>query len=408
MTLPRVITNIGELVTNDPQADDLLGIVTDAAVVIEGDRVAWVGPATDAPAADVHVDAGGRAVIPGFVDSHSHLVFAGDRAPEFAARMAGTPYAAGGIRTTVAATRAATDEQLTGRVAALVAEMRRQGTTTVEIKSGYGLTVRDEARSLAIARQFTDETTFLGAHVVPEGSDPAEYVALVTGPMLDACAPHARWIDVFCERGAFDADQARADPRGRAGAGPSRPAPRQPARRTARASGWPPSSAWSPSTTAPTSMTPTSTALADSGTVATLLPGVEFSTRQPYPDARRLARRRRRASRSPATATRAPATPPRCRLCVALAVREMGMTPAEATYAATAGGAAALDRDRRRSPRARRPGRPGAAGRPQPRAPRLPPRRAPRGRHLGRRSSLRPVKPQVSRPEVALGPFAHR
>ena len=204
-----LLTSIGELVTNDPEREGLLGLLSDAAVVVEGDRVAWVGPAAEAPAADTAYDAGGRAVLPGFVDSHSHLVFAGDRSAEFAARMAGEPYTAGGIRSTVAATRAATDEQLTSHVGRLVAEMQRQGTTTVEIKSGYGLSVRDEARSLAVARQFTDETTFLGAHVVPAGADPGEYVDLVTGPMLEAAAPYARWVDAFCEVGAFDADQAR-------------------------------------------------------------------------------------------------------------------------------------------------------------------------------------------------------
>ena len=167
-----MLTNIGELVTNDPQAPDLLGVIEQAALVVEGTKVAWVGPATDAPAADELVDLGGRTVLPGFVDSHSHLVFGGDRAQEFAARMAGESYAAGGIRTTVAATRAASDEELTSHVARLVAEMRRQGTTTVEIKSGYGLTVHDEARGLAVARQFTDETTFLGAHVVPADTTP--------------------------------------------------------------------------------------------------------------------------------------------------------------------------------------------------------------------------------------------
>jgi imidazolonepropionase len=337
-----VITNIGELVTNDPQADDLLGIVTDAAVVLEGDRVAWTGPAADAPAADVHVDAGGRAVIPGFVDSHSHLVFAGDRAPEFAARMAGTPYAAGGIRTTVAATRVATDEQLTGRVAALVAEMRRQGTTSVEIKSGYGLTVRDEARSLAIARLFTDETTFLGAHVVPEGSDPGEYVALVTGPMLDACAPHARWVDVFCERGAFDEDQAReilraGEARGLRGRLHANQLGHGPGVRLAAELGLVAVDHCTYLDDADVA------ALADSGTVATLLPGVEFSTRQPYPDARRL------LDAGVSVAIASDCNPgssytSSMPFCVALAVREMGMTPAEATYAATAGGAAALDR----------------------------------------------------------------
>src|SRR6478752_8861974 len=175
-----VLTNIGELVTNAPEGHDLLGTIEDAALVVEGSTVAWVGPAADAPPADEQVDAGGRAVLPGFVDSHSHLVFAGDRSAEFAARMAGESYTGGGIRTTVAATRAATDEQLTATVARHVAEMKRQGTTTVEIKSGYGLSVRDEARSLAVAEQFTDETTFLGAHVVPADTDAAAYVALVT------------------------------------------------------------------------------------------------------------------------------------------------------------------------------------------------------------------------------------
>ncbi len=338
-----VITNIAELVTNDPDADDLLGIVERAALVIDGGRVAWVGPAADAPAADVLVDAGGRAVIPGFVDSHSHLVFAGDRAAEFAARMAGTPYAAGGIRTTVAATRAATDEQLTSHVAALVREMRRQGTTTVEIKSGYGLTVHDEARSLAVARQFTDETTFLGAHVVPEGSTPEEYVDLVTGPMLDAAAPYARWVDVFCERGAFDADQARRvlaagaerGLRGRLHANQLGPGPGV---RLAAELGLVAVDHCTYLEDADVD------ALAESGTVATLLPGVEFSTRQPYPDARRLVDAGVRvalASDCNPGSSFTSSMP----LCVALAVREMGLTPAEATYAATAGGAAALDRD---------------------------------------------------------------
>ena len=172
-----------------PDADDLLGIVVDG--LSSSTARPWPGSArpTQHPPADQQVDAGGRTVIPGFVDSHSHLVFAGDPAAEFAARMAGESYAAGGIRTTVAATRAATDEQLTSHVARLVTEMRRQGITTVEVKSGYGLTVHDEARSLAVARQFTEETTYLGAHVVPEGTTPEEYVALVTGPMLEAAPP---------------------------------------------------------------------------------------------------------------------------------------------------------------------------------------------------------------------------
>lgn len=335
-----LLTGIGELTTHDPGRPPTL---TDAAVVVEGTRIAWVGPASDVPAADHQVDLGGRAVIPGFVDSHSHLVFAGDRAAEFAARMAGEPYAAGGIRTTVAATRAATDEQLTGHVARLVQEMLRQGTTTVEIKSGYGLTVHDEARSLAVARQFTDETTFLGAHVVPTDTDPAAYVELVTGPMLEACAPHARWVDAFCEEGAFDVDQARdvltagaaAGLRGRLHANQLTHGGGV---RLAAELGLAAVDHCTYLTDADVA------ALADSGTVATLLPGVEFSTRHPYPDARRL------LDAGITVALASDCNPgssftSSMPFCVALAVREMGLTPAEALRAATLGGARALARD---------------------------------------------------------------
>jgi imidazolonepropionase len=334
------LTGIGELSTQDPE----LGLLHDAALVVDGGRVAWVGPARGAPAADTSYDVGGRAVVPGFVDSHSHLVFAGDRAEEFAARMTGTPYSAGGIRTTVAATRAASDEQLAANLARLVAEMRRQGTTTVEVKSGYGLTVHDEARSLALARQVTEETTFLGAHVVPpeHADDPAAYVDLVTGPMLDACAPHARWIDVFCETGAFDEQQARAILRaGRAQGLEGRLHANQlgpgPGVRLACELGLAAVDHCTYLTDADVD------ALADSGTTATLLPGVEFSTRSPYPDARRL------LDAGVHVAIASDCNPGSCYtssvpLCVALAVREMGMSPAEALAAATTGGARALRR----------------------------------------------------------------
>jgi imidazolonepropionase len=338
-----LIHHIGELVTNDPARGGLLGIVEDAAIVLEGSMVAWVGHAVDAPPADEAYDAGGRAVIPGFVDSHSHLVFAGDRAGEFAARMAGRPYAAGGIRTTVAATREATDEQLTSHVARLVQEMNRQGTTTLEIKSGYGLTTKDEARSLAIARQFTEETTFLGAHVVPDGTDPAAYVELVTGPMLEAARPHARWIDAFCERGAFDGDQARAvleagrdaGLQGRLHANQLGPGPGV---RLAAELGLLAVDHCTYLDDADVD------ALRDSGTIATLLPGVEFSTRQPYPDARGL------LDAGVRIALASDCNPGSCftssiPLCIALAVREMGMTPDEAVHAATQRGAEALGRD---------------------------------------------------------------
>jgi imidazolonepropionase len=339
-----LLTGISSLVTNDPSHGPLLGELHDAALVVEGSTVAWVGPRTSAPAADASMDLGDRAVVPGFVDSHAHLVFAGDRAEEFAARMTGTPYSAGGIRTTVAATREAADEQLAANVARLVAEMRRQGTTTVEIKSGYGLTVADEARSLAVAAGFTDETTYLGAHVVPAefADDPAGYVELVTGPMLDAAARHAKWVDVFVERGAFDADQARAILRAGQAAGLS-------ARVHANQLGEGPGvqvacevgAAAADHCTFLTSADVD--ALASAGVVAGLLPAIEFSTRSPYPDARRLL---------DAGVTVALATD--CNpgsgysssipFCIALAVREMHMTPAEALWSATAGGAASLRR----------------------------------------------------------------
>jgi len=340
-----LVTGIGELVTNDPTAGPgPLGLVRDAALVLAGARVAWVGPAARAPVADRLVDLGGRCVLPGFVDSHAHLVFAGDRAEEFAARMSGQPYAAGGIRTTVAATRAATDEQLVANTARLVAELLRQGSTTVEIKSGYGLTVADESRSLAVARQFSTETTYLGAHVVaPElAADPAAYVALVTGPMLDACAPHARWVDVFCERGAFDADAARAV----LVAGRSRGLG---LRVHANQLGPGPGARLAAELAAASADHCTHlddedvTALRDAGVVATLLPAAEFSTRSPYPDARRLLD----AGVTVALATDCnpgSAYTTSMPFCVALAVREMRMTPAEAVWSATAGGAAALRR----------------------------------------------------------------
>lgn len=341
-----LVTGIGQLVTNDPAVGDRspLGVVTGAALVVEGGRVAWVGPAAAAPAADTAYDVGGRAAVPGFVDSHSHLVFAGDRAEEFAARMSGTPYSAGGIRTTVAATRAASDEQLAANLARLVGEMRRQGTTTVEVKSGYGLTVHDEARALALAAQVTEETTFLGAHVVPPeyAEDPDGYVDLVTGPMLEACAPHAKWVDVFCETGAFSADQARTVLAAGADAGLR-------GRLHANQLGHGPGVqlACELGLDAVDHCTYLSdrdvVALADSGTVATLLPGVEFSTRSPYPDARRLldAGVRVAVATDCNPGSSYTSSMP---LCVALAVREMGMTPAEALHAATAGGAAALGR----------------------------------------------------------------
>jgi len=334
-----LITGIGLLST---QADG--GDLRDAAVVMDGGSIAWVGAAAAAPDADEWIDVEGRTVIPGFVDSHAHLMFAGERSAEFAARMSGQSYSAGGIQSTVTATRAASDEDLRTNVARLTNELVRSGSTTFEIKSGYGLTTNDEERSLRIAREFTPETTYLGAHVVaPEFTDdPAGYVDLVTGDMLRACAPYSRWVDVFCDRGAFDADQVRAI----LGAGISAGlAPRVHANQLQHG----------PGVQVAVEMGAASadhcthlddadiTALADSDTVATLLPGAEFSTRSPYPDARRLL---------DAGVTVALATD--CNpgssfttsmpFCIAIAVRDMKMTPAEALTAATVGGAAALRR----------------------------------------------------------------
>jgi imidazolonepropionase len=375
-----LITNIGELVTNAPPdaaaprsgppdsatppdsgAPDsgapyggapyggapgpgTFASVADAALVIEAGRVAWTGPAARAPAADESVDAAGRAVLPGFVDSHAHLVFAGERGAEFAARMAGLPYQAGGIRSTVAATRAATDDQLRANLRRLSGELLFQGTTTFECKSGYGLTVPDEARSVALAAEFTPEVTYLGAHVIPPefDRDLAAYVDLVCGAMLDACAPHARWVDVFCERGAFGRDEAAAVLAAGTAAGLQ---PRVHANQLGPGPGVQLAVECAAASADHCTYLDDADvdALASSATVATLLPGVEFSTRQPYPDARRLLG----AGVTVAIAT--DCNPGSCftssmPLCIALAVREMRMTTQEALWAATAGGARALRR----------------------------------------------------------------
>jgi imidazolonepropionase len=339
-----VIDNIGELVTNEPPlGEGPLGVIRGAALVIEGDRVTAVEAA--GAVADERLDAGGRAVIPGFVDSHTHLVFAGDRAQEFAARMAGRRYEAGGIRVTTDATRAASADELEALTRRRRTEALRAGITHLEIKSGYGLEVELERRSCEIAARFTDDVTFLGAHLVPaeyEGRAD-EYVALVCGEMLAACAPSCRWIDVFCERGAFDAEQSRAELEAGAAAGLGlRVHGNQlgpgPGVRLAVELG-------AASVDHCTHLDDADVeALAGGETVATFLPATDFSTREPYPDARRVI---------DAGATVAIAT--NCNpgssyttsmpFCIALAVRELGMTIEEALAAATGGGARALRRD---------------------------------------------------------------
>ncbi|AUS79448.1 imidazolonepropionase [Actinoalloteichus sp. AHMU CJ021] len=334
-----LITGIGELTTNDPD----LGRPSSSAVVLDADRVAWVGPEDTAPAADLRVDVEGRAVLPGWVDSHTHLVFAGDRTAEFEARMAGEPYRAGGIATTVAATRSATDDSLRDTLRRHLAEAASQGTTCVETKTGYGLTVADEERAARIAAEQADDVTFLGAHLVPPGTGAAAYLDLVTGPMLEAVAPHVRWADVFCETGAFDLDQSRrvlaaASARGlglRVHGNQLGPGPGVELAVEVGAA----------SVDHCTHLSGADIdALAGSDTVATLLPACDLSTRQPPAPARELL---------DAGATVALAS--NCNpgssytssmaFCVATAVLQLGMSVSEAVRAATWGGARALRRE---------------------------------------------------------------
>lgn len=357
--MSTLVTGIGLLVTNDPdqwghesplpdadtRSADRLGQIRDAAVILDGDRISWIGRATAAPAADDAVDLGGAAVIPGFVDSHTHPVFAGERSDEFDARLTGQRYDGGGIRRTMAATRAGSDERLGAMVDGLLAEMTRQGTTCVEGKTGYGLDLATETRSARVLAGRVDEVTFLGAHVVPPeyAARPDDYVDLVRGPMLEAVREDVSWIDVFCEQGAFDTDQTLAILAAGRDAGLGL---------RLHAAQLHPTSVIAPAVEMGVAAIDHCTFLSDadveaiagSGTVATLLPAAEFSTLQPYPDASRLLA----AGATVALATDCnPGTAFTSSMpfCLAIAVRDMGMTPAQALWSATAGGAAALRRD---------------------------------------------------------------
>ena len=342
--MAKLFGNIGQLVVGASPDTGELELIENAALVIDAGVVAWVGSSASAPAADEFVEVAGRTVIPGFVDSHAHLVFAGDRAAEFEARMSGVSYSAGGIKTTVAATRAASDESLRAGLRARMHELHRSGITTFETKSGYGLNVVDEARSVALAAEVTDEVTFLGAHVVPaEFADRREdYLSLVAGEMLEAAAPHSRWIDVFCDRGAFDADEADEILRAGVRAGLR---PRIHANQLEAGAGIELAVKHDcASADHCTHLTDRDIELlAGSNTVATLLPGAEFSTRADYPDARRLFA----AGAKVALATDCnpgSSFTTSMAFCLAVAVRDMHFTPAQALAAATAGGAAALRR----------------------------------------------------------------
>jgi len=343
------LTGIGHLVTNDETfGQGKLGVLHDAALVSDdAGNISWVGEQSELASHfdGKPTDVGGRAVIPGFVDSHTHLVFAGDRALEFESRMQGKPYAAGGIKTTMAATRAASDDVLAANVARLVSEALASGTTTLEVKSGYGLSVKDEARSLVAAKAATSETTFLGAHVVPPDTSADDYVALVQGEMLDACKSNAKWIDVFCDRGAFDVDQARAILQSGAAAGLGmRIHANQLQQGGGVQLGVELGVASCDHCTHLSQQDIDALSGASATTVATMLPTAELCTRSPFPDARKLID-------SGATVALASDCNPGSSytssmpLVIALAVINMGMTCDEALWSATAGGAQALRRN---------------------------------------------------------------
>jgi len=337
-----LVSNIGELVTN---SDKELGIIKDAALVFENNKVIWIGENKNAPAADKSIDAKNGTVTPGFIDSHTHAIFAGDRSKDYEARMSGTSYSAGGINTTVAATRAASDDELRENTKKIINQARQAGTTTIEIKSGYGLDLETEVRLLKIAKEFTEETTFLGAHVVPRemANSRADYIELVKNQMLDACLPYAKWIDVFCDKTAFSVEEAREILKAGIATG-----------LMGRIHGNQLGDTGGADLAAELKLASvdhcthvsdkTLEALAENSVVATLLPGAEFFTKSPYPDGKRF------LDAGVTVALASDCNPGSSYISampvvLSLAVREMNLTPAQALYAATMGGAKALKRD---------------------------------------------------------------
>lgn len=343
-----LVDNIGLLVTNDPSVDGSpLGLIQNGAFLMEDSAISWLGESSSAPRNEIpnRIDAQGRCVIPGFVDSHTHLIFAGDRSDEFRARMQGEPYAAGGINYTVEQTRKASNGQLLQSGRRLIAEANASGTTTIECKSGYGLSVDDEARSLVVAKQLTDETTFLGAHIVPVEyrENPEEYVDLVCGSMLDAARPNAKWIDVFCDKGAFTGEQTRRILK----AGIARGLlPRLHANQLELGEGVQIGVELGASSVDHVSHLSDDdiSLLANSKTLATLLPAAEFSTRSTYSDARRLFE----AGVNVALASDCnpgSAYTTNMPFVIAIAVRDLHFSPEQAIWSATKGGAKALRRE---------------------------------------------------------------
>jgi imidazolonepropionase len=340
--MKTLFTGIGSLAM--PAADfGVVETLENAALVVEDGRVVWLGKVTDAPQCDEVIDLEGKAVVPGFVDSHAHLIFDGDRSAEFAARMAGESYSAGGIKTTVSATRAAGEEKLRSNLKRLVAELHASGITHFEVKSGYGLDLETEVLSLRLAKEVTEDVTYLGAHVVPAGVDRNEYLDLVTGEMLQAVLPYAKWIDVFCDRGAFDLKETRRILEAGVSSGLK---PRLHANQLENLGAIELAVEFDcASVDHCTHLSDKDIqTLAQSNTVATLLPGAEFSTRSPYPDAKRLIA----AGVDIAIATDCnPGSSYTTSMpfCIAVAVREMGLSVPQALWAATRGGAKALRND---------------------------------------------------------------
>ena len=330
-----------QLITN---SDENLGIITDAALVIDGQKVLWVGSKKHAPAADSKIDANGGVVTPGFIDSHTHAVFAGDRSKDYVARMSGQKYATGGIKTTVAATRAATEDDLISHTKDLLRKCQSHGTTTIEIKSGYGLDVDTELKILKVAKTFTDETTFLGAHVIPaEFENNREgYIQLVKNEMLDVVTPYAKWIDVFCDNGAFSVDEAREILQSGIAKGLKGRIHGNQLGDTGGAELAIEMNLASIDHATHVS-NDTIAALAESNVVTTFLPGAEFFTKSSYPKVNlyfELGAKVALATDCNPGSSYLTSMP----IVMSLAIREMGFTPAQALYAATAGGAAALQR----------------------------------------------------------------
>jgi imidazolonepropionase len=351
-----LVTDIGQLVTNDETRSGLLGLVEDAAVAIEGGTIVWVGMESDLP--DDYrsfgmVSAEGSAVLPGFVDSHTHAVFAGDRSHEFAMRLEGATYeelqaAGGGIYSTVRATRAATLDELVDASLPRVSRMLESGTTTIEIKTGYGLDIATEVKMLdAIDRicnvlPIDTISTFLGAHVVaPEFTeDRGSYVDVVAGDMMDAVAERVAFVDVFCDDGAFTVDETRwiAEAAQSRGLG---------VRLHVEQLGHTGGAALAARIGAVAAdhldhaTDEDLSALVSAGTVAVLLPGVSYSMREPAPDGRRFWD----AGVTVAIATDCnPGTAyiETMPFIISLAALTSGLTPAESVWSATRGGALAL------------------------------------------------------------------